>query len=133
MEEYENLIRQYLVDRGWDNLRPVDLAKSVSIESAELLEIFQWSNQTLDEVKNDSEKIEEIKNELADVLIYCLDMSVLLNLNTGEIIKNKLSKVKKKYPVDVIKNDGSKEPGTESEYLKIKHAYRADKRQKENN
>jgi dCTP diphosphatase len=69
MEPYEKEIRDYLVERGWDNLRPGDLAKSISIEAAELLEIFQWSNETLEDVKNDPEKTEKIKKELADVLI----------------------------------------------------------------
>ncbi len=121
MKEYENLIRTYLEERGWDQLRPGDLAKSISIESAELLELFQWSNPSLEEVTADPEKLEAIKKELADVLIYCLDMSVLLGLDTGEIILKKLEKVREKYPVELFKDrEAGKDAGSEDAYWQIK-------------
>jgi NTP pyrophosphatase (non-canonical NTP hydrolase) len=121
MKEHEDAIREYLVERGWDQLRPGDLAKSISIEAAELLELFQWSNPSLAEVKNDPEKLEAVKKELADVLIYCLDMSVLLGLDTGDIVMQKLEKVKKKYPAELFKNrDEGREAGSEDTYWKIK-------------
>lgn len=121
MKEHEKAIREYLVERGWDQLRPGDLAKSISIESAELLELFQWTNPTLAEVKADPEKLEAIKKELADVLIYCLDMSVLLELDTGAIVLEKLERVKEKYPADLFKNrDRSTDAGSEDVYLKLK-------------
>lgn len=125
MKDYEEKIREYLEERSWDNLRPADIAKSVSIEAAELLELFQWSNQSLEEVKNDAEKIEMIKKELADVLLYCFDMSVLLGFDTGEIILNKLEKVKQKYPAHLFK-DRNKNIGADSEdiYWKIKKEHR---------
>ena len=121
MKEQEDVIREYLVERGWDQLRPGDLAKSISIEAAELLELFQWTNPSLDEVKADQEKLEAIKGELADVLIYCLDMSVLLELDTNDIIMKKLEKVREKYPAELfINRDRSKEAGSEDVYLQIK-------------
>lgn len=46
MKEQEDAIREYLAERGWDQLRPSDLAKSISIEAAELLELFQWTTST---------------------------------------------------------------------------------------
>lgn len=125
MEKYEDLIREYLVERDWDQLRPADLAKSISIEAAELLEIFQWSNQSLTEVQEDAEKLEAVKKELADVLIYCLEMSVLLKLDTGAIIDSKLQKAREKYPAHLFKDRNTeKEPGTEDVYLKIKRESR---------
>ncbi len=123
MKNCENLIREYLTERGWDNLRPADLAKSISIEAAELLEIFQWTNQSLSEIKDDKEKNEVIKKELADVFIYCLDMSVLLGFDTEKIIMDKLNKVKEKYPAKLFKNK-NKEAGSEDIYLKIKKEHR---------
>lgn len=125
MKEYEDAIREYLVERKWDQLRPSDLAKSISIEAAELLELFQWTNQSLDEVRGDSEKLERIKSELADVLIYALDMSVLLGLDTGDLILQKLEKTKKKYPAELFKDrDTSKDAGSEDVYWKIKRESR---------
>ncbi|MEK7564011.1 MAG: MazG-like family protein [Patescibacteria group bacterium] len=125
MKKYEQIIKKYLKERGWDDLRPADIAKSISIESAELLEIFQWSNQSLAEVKKDKEKIEKIKNELADVLNYCFDMTVLLNLNTEKILMDKLKKVKAKYPAHLFKNRPKNvDAGSEEIYWKIKKEHR---------
>ncbi len=128
MKKYEKEVKKYLEDRSWDNLRPGDVAKSISIESAELLELFQWTNPTLEEVKKDKEKLEEIKKELSDILIYCFNMSVLLELDTGKILLEKLEQVKKKYPSHLFKNRDKKiDAGSEEIYWKIKKAHRKKK------
>ncbi|OGI18973.1 MAG: hypothetical protein A3J06_04580 [Candidatus Moranbacteria bacterium RIFCSPLOWO2_02_FULL_48_19] len=124
MKDLEKKILQHLKARKWDNLRPSDVAKSIMIEGAELLEIFQWENLELAEVKKNKEKMEAVKNELADVLIYCIEMAVLLGLDTEKIIRTKLSFVQKKYPAKLMKKNTSKEPGTESTYWRIKKKYR---------
>jgi len=126
MKKYEKHIKKHLKERSWDKLRPGDIAKSISIEAAELLELFQWTNQSLEDVKKDKEKIEMIKSELADVLIYCLDMSVLLRFDTGKIVLDKLKKANKKYPAHLFKNRNRYiDPGAEEIYWKIKKEYRA--------
>lgn len=128
MRKYEKEVSKYLKDRSWDKLRPGDIAKSISIESAELLELFQWTNPTLEEVKKDKEKLKQIKKELSDVLIYCFNMSVLLNLDTGKILIEKLNQVKKKYPAHLFKNrDKNVDAGSEEIYWKIKQAHRRKK------
>jgi dCTP diphosphatase len=125
MKKYEAKIREYLEERGWNNLRPGDIAKSISIEAAELLELFQWTNPDLSDVKKDKKKIEAIKKELADILIYCLDMSVLLKLDTGTLIVEKIEKVKQKYPAHLFKKrKKGVEPGSEDIYWKIKREHR---------
>lgn len=124
MENLQKVIKQFLAERGWDKLRPSDIAKSISIESSELLELFQWSSPTLIETKKDKAKMVEIKKELADVFIYCLDMATLLDIDAEKIIKDKLAKVIKKYPATVVKNTKGKEPGTDKAYLQIKNHYR---------
>jgi dCTP diphosphatase len=125
MKNLEQEIYQYLLERNWHKLLPGDLAKSISIESSELLEIFQWSNPTLEETRNNPEKLEEIKKELADVMIYCIEMSTLLGLDTEQIIKDKLEKVKQKYPAELMRKNAEKiTPGTDSEYWEIKKIHR---------
>ena len=57
MKELETKVLKQLAERGWDNLRPGDLAKSIMIEGAELLELFQWENLPLEEVRQNQEKI----------------------------------------------------------------------------
>src|SRR3989344_5168956 len=121
MKKYEKHIKKHLKERSWDKLRPGDIAKSISIEAAELLELFQWTNQSLEDVKKDKEKIELIKKELADVLIYCLEMSVLLKFNTGKIVLDKLEKAKQKYPAHLFKHRKKDvDAGSEDIYWKIK-------------
>jgi NTP pyrophosphatase (non-canonical NTP hydrolase) len=98
MKDLENEIRRYLTDRNWLQLKPADVAKSISIEAAELLEHFQWDSSTVAETLADQPRLEEIKKELADVMIYCLDMSIILGLDAKQIILDKLKLVKEKYP-----------------------------------
>ena len=126
MKKLEKKIYTFLKERKWDTLRPSDLAKSIIIEGAELLELFQWENLSLEEVKSNEVKIEEIKKELADVLIYAIQMSVLLKLNTEKIINNKLKQVAKKYPAKLMRQKAERGSGSgeDSEYWKIKKTHR---------
>lgn len=123
MKELEKKIWKHLKARKWDNLRPSDLAKSIMIEGAELLEIFQWENPELEKVKKDKEKVVRIKKELADVLIYAIELSVSLGLDTEKIIRAKLAAAAKKYPAKLMRKHNG-EPGTESIYWKIKENHR---------
>src|SRR3989344_3645628 len=113
MKELEKRIRRYLAERGWDHLRPSDVAKSIMIEGAELLELFQWENLELEDVKKNPEKIEEIKKELADVLIYALEMAALLELDTADIVRKKLDHVAKKYPAELMRKNAKKGSGSD--------------------
>ena len=71
-----------------------DLSISISLDASELLEIFQWSKEEVDKL----DKIENIKEELADILIYCMMLADYYNLDIDEIIESKLIKNLKKYP-----------------------------------
>lgn len=126
MEELEQKIYKHLKERNWHHLRPSDIAKSIMIEGAELLELFQWENLSLEEVKHDRKKLEEIKSELADILIYGMEMAVLLGLDTEKIIRKKLSITAKKYPAQLMRRSEN-EPGTESVYWQIKKSHRKKK------
>lgn len=126
MKELEKLLWKHLKDRGWDNLKPSDLAKSILIEGAELLENFQWDNPTLQDTKKDKKRLKEVKNELADVMTYSIEMSILLGFDTKKIIKDKLAIVQKKYPAKLMKKHNG-EPGTEAAYRDIKNKYRKQK------
>ncbi len=94
-------IDQFNKDRDWDQFHsPANLAKSISIEANELLECFQWNDDNYD--------IEEVKEELADVMNYCIQMSNKLNLDIKEIIEWKLAITAKKYPVEKAKGKSTK-------------------------
>jgi NTP pyrophosphatase (non-canonical NTP hydrolase) len=117
MKEIEKKIKKYLADRSWDNALPGNLAKSVVLEAAELLELFQWSNPSFEELKKDKHKFEDFKKELADVLIYCLDLSTLAGIDTKKIIIEKLTYNERKFPVKVVR-------GNSKGYYAIKKTYR---------
>ena len=99
--ETKNRIRKFSEDRDWDQFHsPANLAKSIAIEACELLECFQWSDNDFD--------IEEVKEELADVMVYCQNLLDKLNLDENEIINAKMAKNEAKYPVEKSKGKADK-------------------------
>lgn len=110
--EIEDLIREidhFASERDWNQFHtPKNLASSISIEAAELLECFQWSNPEISEVIENNELLNSVKEEIADIMIYSLRMCSILNLNAIDEINNKLQQNKEKYPVDVSKGRSTK-------------------------
>ena len=100
-----NRINQFRDDRDWRKFHnEKDLAISISLEASELLELFQWKNS--EEVVESS--LKEIKEELADVLIYSLMMADNLNLDVEGIIKEKIEINTNKYPIELSKGKNKK-------------------------
>lgn len=100
-KETRDRIRKFSEDRDWDQFHsPANLAKSISIEANELLECFQWNEEHYN--------LEEVKEELADVLVYCVDMLDKLGLDADEIVNAKMEQNEKKYPVSKAKGKADK-------------------------
>ena len=79
---------------------PRSLAISISVEAAELLEHFQWkTDEQMREVLMDRGRKNEISDELADVLIYCLGFSDVLGIDISEAVELKLKKNGERYPI----------------------------------
>lgn len=96
-----NTVMKFTEDRDWDQFHsPANLAKSIVIEAGELLECFQWDE--------DGYNITDVKEELADVLAYCIDLSEKLGLDMDEIITEKMKKNSEKYPVNKCKGVSTK-------------------------
>jgi len=130
MDDIIREIEKFLKERNWDRLSASDVAKSISIEAAELLELFQWGDYSVEDTKRDKSKMKEVEKELADVLIYTLDMARLLGIDPSRAIREKLEHNAKKYPVELVKNakGGEKDDGSaEKAYYKIKQEYRKKK------
>lgn len=101
MNELLIRIKKFNNDRDWNQFHaPVNLVKSISIESAELLEQYQWSDTARD--------LSAVKEELADILIYCLQLAMALDLDVNDIINEKMDKNEKKYPVDLARGNSKK-------------------------
>ena len=101
LEHLKQRINKFNKDRDWDQFHtPSNLSKSISIEANELLECFQWSDTNYD--------IEAVKEELADVMNYCIQMSLVLDVDIIDIINAKMDKTELKYPVDKSKGVSTK-------------------------
>jgi len=124
MIDLELRVKKFLAARGWDRLRPGDVAKSIVIEAAELLEHFNWENPTLAELKINRKKVAEVAPELADVLICALELAVLLELDAGKIVRSKLAAQSKKYPAHLMRKTRNGSDGAGALYWKIRKAYR---------
>lgn len=100
-EQTINRIRKFTADRDWDQFHtPANLAKSISIEANELLECFQWSDKDYD--------LGHVKEELADVMVYCRNLLDKLDLDEDEIINMKMTMNEAKYPVEKAKGSNKK-------------------------
>lgn len=103
-----NKVLKFRDDRDWKQFHnPKDLAISISLEAAELLEVFQWSAEDV----MCENKIDKIREELADVVNYCILMADSCGLDLDEIVQEKVKLNSEKYPVE--KAFGSKEKYTE--------------------
>ena len=100
-EEIQKRLRKFAADRDWEKFHsPKNLTMALSVEVAELVEIFQWSNSGgLEEMENPNIR-KNIEEELADIFIYLLKISDKLNLDIEKTIYQKIEKNEKKYPID---------------------------------
>lgn len=101
MKETIEKIRKFRSDRDWGQFHsPSNLAKAISIEAAELLEEFLWDNENYNK--------QNVEEELADVIVYCIHMTDALNVDIENIINKKMDKNEKKYPVEKAKGNSKK-------------------------
>lgn len=100
-QETIDRIRKFTDDRDWDQFHSAaNLAKSIVIEAAELLECFQWSDEEYD--------LQHVKEELADVIVYSQNLLDKLGLDADEIVNMKMGMNEKKYPVEKARGKSAK-------------------------
>ncbi|MGI6877181.1 nucleotide pyrophosphohydrolase [Microbacterium sp. gxy059] len=100
IEDVQRELREFVSERDWAQFHtPENLAKSISIEAAELLEEFQWGAP--DDTAN-------VRDELADVLTYCLLLADALGEDPLEIVRSKLAVTRAKYPVEKARGRSAK-------------------------
>ena len=86
-------LQAFVAVRDWQKFHtPENLAKSISIEAAELLELYQWT---------DAPDQQQVEDELADVVTYCIHLANRLDVDLDEIVMAKLAKTEKKYPAEL--------------------------------
>jgi dCTP diphosphatase len=100
MKEVKEQVVHFTKEREWDQFHsPENLSKSIAIEAGELLECFQWGSNY---------KKEEVVEELADVVNYCILLANKLDVDIEQIVLDKLEKNKAKYPVEKAKGVSTK-------------------------
>ncbi|MCR1786706.1 nucleotide pyrophosphohydrolase [Nocardioides carbamazepini] len=100
VDEVDAALREFVTEREWDQFHsPENLAKSIVIEAAELLECFQWQPDP---------PRETVAGELADVLTYCRLLAAKLDLDVDQIVLEKLNTTRTKYPVEKARGTSAK-------------------------
>ena len=101
MEALVQRILSFRDERDWEQFHtPENLSKSIVIEAAELLENFQWGSESYHE--------ENVKEELADVMIYCIHLANQLGIDFIDVMEEKMKKNELKYPVSKSKGSSKK-------------------------
>ena len=98
-------INKFVNDRDWDQFHSLkNLSMALSVESSELLEIFQWMNeQQSNQIESKPETLAQVEDELSDIFYYLLRISSKLNINLEESLLKKMKKNAEKYPVEKSK------------------------------
>ena len=110
-------ITDFRDERDWKQFHnPKDLAISISLEAAELLEVFQWSGEDVEV----PEKIDKVKEELADVINYSFLLADRLDLDVEQIVLDKIARNREKYPAELAY-------GSSAKYTELKEAGRQGK------
>ena len=109
IDELKKNLKEFVRERDWEQFHhPKDLALSLTLESTEVLELFQWNNKTLEELKKDPEFMENMKDELADVLTHTLNLCNYLEIDLSSSFEKKIEKSAKKYPIHLAKGKSDK-------------------------
>ena len=105
LAELKVRIQAFIDERDWRQFHdPKNLAMSIAIETAELMEHFQWvRSEDLHAIRRDPEKMQEIREELADLTIFAVSFANAMEIDVAEAIERKLLKNARKYPVERYK------------------------------
>ena len=108
MKELIRKINTFVAKRNWHQFHnPKNLSMALSVEASELVEIFQWLTE--EESKNlKNQDLESVKDEIADIFIYLLRISDVLDIDVEESILNKIEKNKINYPLSLSKDNAIK-------------------------
>jgi dCTP diphosphatase len=108
LENLRSAIRTFIRERDWEQFHsPKNLAMSLSVEVAEVVEHFQWLTE--EQSKNlPPEKLGEVRDEIGDVMIYLIELADKLGIDPVEAAKAKLEITRQKYPADLVRGKASK-------------------------
>ncbi|MCJ7716170.1 MAG: nucleotide pyrophosphohydrolase [Anaerolineales bacterium] len=106
MEELKTQIKKFIDERDWEQYHaPKNLAMALSVEAAEIVELFQWK-ETSDVLTKEEQ--EALRQEIGDVLVYLLELADKYQIDVVEAAKDKLIINQKKYPAEIVKGKAAK-------------------------
>lgn len=110
LNELNKKIEKIVHDRDWDQFHSVkNLSMALSVESSELLEIFQWlSEEKSNDVQNDPILLSKVEDEVADIFVYLMRIISKTNIDLEQVVLNKLKKNESKYPIESAKGNSKK-------------------------
>lgn len=102
-------LRSFAAERDWEQFHtPKNLAMALSVEAAELLELFQWLTPDQSRQLGDALPHEAVADELADVLIYLVLLADVLDIDLDAALETKLAKNAAKYPAESVRGSARK-------------------------
>ncbi|GMU36315.1 MAG: nucleotide pyrophosphohydrolase [Phycisphaerae bacterium] len=103
--QLKDLVAAFVAERDWRQFHdPKNLAASILIEAAELMEHFQWlRSDQLDAVRKDPGKVSEVREEVADVLAFLLSFANVMDIDLASALSDKMRKNALKYPADTFR------------------------------
>ena len=117
LEELSQKVHRFADERDWHQYHsPRNLAMAVSVEAAELLELYLWSTDDGPQPIN-PDRVPKVAEEAADILICLLNLCTRAKIDLGAAVHDKLAKAEKKYPVDEVRGKALKY----HEYASWKH------------
>lgn len=106
--ELRDALRQFASERDWNQFHsPKNLAIALCVEAAELLEHFQWLSETESTVMP-SERRDQVRHEMADVLLYLIRLADKLNIDLAAAAAEKIQLNADKYPIDKARGNAKK-------------------------
>lgn len=128
VQQLKEKVTQFRDARNWRKYnKPKDMAISIALESAELLELFQWkSEELIQDLEKNSEFIDEVRFEMADIINYLFDFADTLNIDIVKAVEDKLMKAGEKFPVTtMLEWQKMSEADHLKAYQELKQKYRA--------
>ncbi len=110
IENLKNEMRTFIKERKWESYHnPKNISMSIAIEAAELMELFQWiDKEDIKELTQDSKKMTDIEDEVADVFCYLMSFVSSLDIDLTEAVLRKIVKNRKKYPTSIFQGNYEK-------------------------
>jgi dCTP diphosphatase len=108
MIEIKKKLKEFAAERDWDQFHsPKNLTMALSVEVGEIVEHFQWMTEE-ESYKLSSEKLEKVKNEIGDVMIYLVMFADKLGIDPIQAAKDKIEKNRKNYPINIARGSAKK-------------------------